>query len=154
VGQFSKYILLNCGKPSIHIFVLTTEDLLPEAPNNSLGQVCASIMKVAQTCPSVITIFLNLIEPQFLTTHDTITQSISLINLTCEQTPKNSAYVKPTHFGESKVRETSSWRERTLLFQEFIENIVSVKIKDKEIKICPIERNQCKNPGNVPLGLE
>ena len=153
-GQFSKYVLLNSGKPSIHIFILTSEDLLPEAPNNSLGQVCASIMKVAQTCPSVITIFLNLIEPQFLSTHETITQSTSLISLTCEQTPKIAAYVKPAHFGEGSVRDTTIWKERIILFQELIDNIASVKIKDKEIKICPIERNRCKNVGNIPLGLE
>ena len=157
-GQFSKYILLNSGKPSIHIFVLISEDLLPEAPNDSLGQVCASIVRVAQTCPSVITIFLNLIESQFATSQETIAKTTTLINLTCEQTPRKSVYIRPPHFGENKAKENcrsdSSWKQRILLFQEFTDNIVSVKIKDKEVQICPIDRNRCKNVKNIPLGLE
>ena len=149
VGEFANSIFSNRGKPSIHVFILSPQDL---APNLVLTSVCHAIMDAAWACPSVITLFLN------VTKHENKLYSMNLLKVDqCHNVieayallkPKKSLCIKPKHLYNEHVPQEKA---RRFDFQDLISLIKQVKIKDGEIKI--IRNTFQRNDLNVPVGLE
>ena len=149
VGDFANFIFSVRGKPSIHIFLLSPQDL---TPNLAMSSICCAIMDAAWACPSVITLFLNVTEleskPQAMTVLKA-SECHSIIEQYSMLKPKRSLCIKPQHLYNEHVPQEKA---RRFDFQDLISLIRQVKIKDGEIKI--VRNTVRRNDLYVPMGLE
>ena len=138
VGEFAQVIFADVRKPSIHLFVLSPDDLLQGPINRALGSVCCTLMKVAWTCNSVVTLFVNLATSKFLNyVSDTSLTCNYIITHYCKKRPKRAASFTPKFvpWNVTHKHYLSQTSNLELVFQDLVSALYCVKLEGREIRV-------------------
>jgi hypothetical protein len=157
VGEFAQVIYANVGKPSVHIFVLSPDDLLGGPLNNSLGLVCSSLMKVAWTCQNVATLFVNFASPKYLNyVSDTSLACNHIIEDQCKILPQLATVIVPRHSASSVNHRNHilGYSPLLCLYKDLVEAILTIKLSGRRLKIDKPEVIRHRNDSGVSMGMD
>ena len=157
VGDFAHFLFADMGKPSIHIFVLSPDDLLKGPTNRALGSVCCTLMNVAWTCDFVVTLFLNLTIPKLLKhVSDTTLTCKYIIEHHCKSRPKLAAASIPLNTPRDFCHTHYLAKQANILlfFQDLVILINRICLDGRGIRIQKHKSGFRRNDSDVLVGVE